>query len=139
MDDTTVEKKTDAFILAGSPVKIKLFEKEYTFLAQTRREARNVRVRLFDITRLCVDVGICADTERAGKMLEAVGLIQNFCEDYCIEMKIDMDEIDQEIVSKGMAGYAEVIGSFQPVADAWLVPYLQSTDTKKKKIPKKKK
>ena len=134
MDEDTVEdKKSDAYILSGSPVTITLFGEEYKFIARPMRDAREVRVRLFAITAQIVDAEICTPMERAGKIMEAARLIQNLFEDLCHEFKMDAKDIEIELMSKGVDGYQEVIDCYAPLANAWLSPYLGANVAKKKR------
>ena len=72
-------------------------------------------------------------------MLEAVSLIQDFCEDHNADMKADMDDIDAHLLKEGIEGYMAVIESFGKLIDSWLIPYISANVSKKKATRKKKK
>jgi len=121
--------KTDAEILDGSPIDITFNGKTYTWRQLSRRKQRRARAALMEIAAIAGEAQGSGDMIKASAGMLVTSMVLEFCEDYHAGMSADMDEIDEYVENNPKDGFGSVMTDvYQPLFDAWLAPWLASTD-----------
>ncbi len=122
-------KKTDSEILNGSSVLTEFNGTEYKWDTQPRKIQRQIRSRLMDIAMQIFDAMGVGDSGKARFSIDGVNSMLDFCEDYHVGMKRDMDRIESYLKSKGAEGFSDIIdGVYMPLFNDWLEPWITGED-----------